>query len=246
MFRLMFALLPILWSAVLDTAGGGSGGGEEGEGDSSGEGGGQSFTLTASELEQRTNKAAEDRAKELANTLGVDLSNTADVKALIEAGRGSLGAADQQSAGGDERRQEQGKPGEEQNIEEQIAAALKPFTDRLAQIESTEQQRQQAAATQTRDEKLAAALKEANVREDRLEAARAVALASGAGVKLGDDGELTGSKEAIEATKKALPEAFRGDGDTGIGADASGNKTGDRKPATLSEALQAHYSSKAS
>lgn len=225
MIRLMFALFALMWSALLDTdggAGGGEGGGSAGE----------TFQLTETELTNRTNAAAAAKQKEIAELLGIDPDKIADAKGLIEAGRkANQPPADDQPTGD--------KSGEEKAIEDKIAELLKPFTDRLGQIEQTEQQRREQAAEQTRTEKLEAALKEANVREDRLEAARAVTLANG--VKLNDKGELEGSKEAIEATRKALPEAFRGDGDDGKAADAT-TKDGKPKPRNLVEALTAHYS----
>ena len=243
MFRLIFALFAYLWSAVLDAGGSaGGGGGEDGSGGEGGSGS-ESFTLTADELTNRTNAAAEARATEIAGALGVDLSNPADVKAMIEAGR----KAQEQSSGGQGDKRGDDKPGEgggdiTEQLKNLLGEALSPITERLGKVEGVEEQRRQQAANETRTEKLTAALKEANVRDDRLEAARAVALASESGVKLNDKGELEGSKEAIEATKKALPEAFRGDGDNGQAADGSGRKEGDRKPKNLAEALTAHYS----
>ncbi len=230
MIRLMVALFAFLWSAILDTKGGaGGGGGSEADG----AGNPEKFELTADELTNRTNAAAASAAqakqKEIAELLGIDPEKIADAKGLIEAGRKANQPADDD------------KPaGEESNIKDTIAELLKPFTERLGQIEQTEQQRQQEAAEQARNEKLTAALKDANVREDRMSAALTIALANGA--KLDDKGELEGSKEAIEATKRALPEAFRGDGDDGKAADANGQERTDRKPKNLTEALTAHYS----
>ena len=238
MFRLMLMMFAYLWSAILDTEGGGTPSG--GSGESGEEGSGESVTLTTEELTSRTNKAAEDKASEIAQLLGVEPDKIADTKALIEAGRKAQDSGATGGSGDNSEDKGKDKSGEDKAIEDKIAALLKPFTDRLEGIEQTEQQRQQAAAEQTRTEKLDEALQGANVREDRLEAARAVALANG--VKLNDKGELEGSKEAIEATKKALPEAFRGDGDDGKSADGSGKKEGDKKPANLQEALTAHYS----
>lgn len=225
MFRLMMLLFAFLWSALLDTDPGGGGNDEAPA----------KVELTEAELTQRTTKAAEEEVTKLAGILGVDLSSPADVKALIEAGR----KAQQQPT--------EGKPGDDKpseaeggNIKDQIAEFLKPITDRLGNIEQTEQQRQQAAAEETRDEKLTEALKGANVRDDRLAAARTIALANGAA--LNDKGELVGTEAAIAATKKALPEAFRGDGDDGKAADASGRERTDRKPKSFAEAVAAHYS----
>lgn len=242
-FRLMFALLAFMWGAMLDAgsgAGGGSGdqGGSGGvEGDSGGSGGssaGDSFTLTTSELEARTSKAASDKVSEIAGILGVDLSNTADVKALIEAGRRSQAQQDGQggSGGGS-------SAGDEGSGVDAVLDTLEKLENRLQSMETAEETRQRHAAERTRDEKLDEALKGANVRDDRLQAARTIALASGA--KLNDKGELVGSKEAIAATKKALPEAFRGDGDTGTAADASGKEKTERRPNSYRESIMAHY-----
>jgi hypothetical protein len=233
MIRLMLTLFAFLWSAMLDTEGGGSGGDGGGSG-SGGQGGGASdggFTLTEAELTARTEKAANDKITEIAGVLGVDLSNTADVKALIEAGRKA-----QQDREGDGS-EAGGKEGDGLDV---LLESLENINKRIEGIETAEQQRQRVAAEQNRDEKLTTALKEANVRDDRLDAARTLALANGA--KLNDKGELVGTSEAIEATKKALPEAFRGDGDDGKAADAGGREKTERKPKTLSEALTAHYS----
>lgn len=237
MFRLMLTLFAFLWSAVLDGDGSGSG---SGSGEGGGQGGGQSggsgdsFTLSEAELTQRTEKAASDKVSELAGILGVDLSNPSDVKAMIEAGRKA-----QQTSGGSDSNSRNSGEGEADGLDA-LLDTLDKINGRLDGIEGKETDRERAAAERTRDEKLTAALKEANVRDDRLDAARTLAIANGA--TLNDKGELQGSREAIEATKTALPEAFRGDGDNGQSADAGGRERTDRKPKNLSEALTAHYS----
>lgn len=229
MFRLILALFAFMWSAVLDTTGGSGGSGDGGGSSGSGGSGGnpETVSLTTEELTQRTEKAAADKASEIAGVLGVDLSNPADVKALIEAGRKAQQGSD--NAGGDDTF----------SGLDALLEAVEKIGERVEDIEGKETEREKAKAEQTRDEKLAEALKGANVRDDHLE--NAARYAGTYEMKLNDKGELVGSADAIEAVKKAMPQAFRGDGDTGKAADANGKESKERKPATLTEALTKHY-----
>ncbi len=233
MFRLMAALFAFLWSAMLD-AGDGSGAGGDGGG---GEGGPEKFELTADELTNRTTAAADARVKELAGVLGVDLSNPADVKAMIEAGR----KAQQQSqqGGGDKGGSSGAEGGSDEGLD-QLLDTMGKLVDRIDGVEGKLTERDKAEAAQERTEKITAALKEANVRDDQLE--NALRYAGTFDLKVNDKGELEGAEDAIENVKKAMPNAFRGDGDTGNAADANGRESSDRKPRTLQEALTAHYS----
>ena len=233
MFRLIFALFVYCWSLLLE-AEGGSGGGE----------GPEKFELTADELTARTNKAAEDKQKEIAGLLGIDVDKIGDAKGLIEAGRK---AGEQVPPGGDE-----GSGGDSGNDDKEGWGAIDGLLDtieklntRLTGIESTEQTRQQQAVEQSRQEKLATALKEAGVRDDKLD--QVSRYAGTYDVKLNDAGELDAdaTKEAVEAAKSAFSDAFRGEGDTGDAADAAGREQGGGRPKTLADALTAHYESKA-
>lgn len=246
MFRLMLAMMGLLVSSALDAAGGGSGagGGEGGSGEGGGTGGGgaggsggggdETFTLSASELTNRTNTAASEERNRLAGLLGIDPDKFEDAKAWVEAGRktGDAPAGDDKPAGdksGD-------GDGEGKTIEDRIAAILKPFTDRLEGIETKEQQREQQAQRQTRSEKISEALTGAGAREDKLD--QLIRYAGTYDVKVNDKGELEGSEAAIAGVKEAFPEAFRGEGDDGKAADAT-NRDGKPKPKSLREAVAA-------
>ena len=231
MFRLILALFAYCWSLLLETEGGGSGG--------TGNQGPEKFELTADELTARTNKAAEDKQKEIAKLLGIDVDKIADAKGLIEAGRkagDSSGGSGGESGSGDGNDDQEGW-----GAIDGLLDTIEKLNTRLEGIETAEEGRRQQATEQTRQEKLAAALKEAGVRDDKLE--QVSRYAGTYDLSLNDKGELDAdaTKEAVEGAKSAFADAFRGEGDTGSAADASGREQGGGRPKNLADALAAHY-----
>lgn len=227
MFRLMFAPFTFLLSWILDSDSGG-GGGNDGPPPEP-----EKHTLTEEELTQRTNAAgsaaSEAERKRVAEILGIDPEKFEDAKGLIEAGKTAQKPPE--------------KPeGEKTDIEkfEEMVSGLKTQFDEFTNKQTQREQQEQQQAEQTRrSEKLTTALTDAGASKEKMED---VARYAGTfDMSVSDKGELEGSKEAVEAAKKAFPDAFRGEGDTGRAADASGQQKGGRKPKNLGEALAAHY-----